>query len=70
MPILGGIHANRAKERPPHDLGAAEAALRGDRLHASRGLLQAAPRGFDPGALDEARGGHPDLAGEHAPKLP
>src|SRR5437667_11354280 len=66
MTVLGRIHPNRAKERPPHDLGAAEATLGSDGLDADRGLLESPPRGFDP---CESGRRHPDLTCEHAGKV-
>ncbi len=69
MTVLGRIHANRAKECPPHDLGAAEAALGGDGFDATRRLLKTPPSGFDPGALDEPSRRHADFAREHAGEI-
>src|SRR5438093_956586 len=63
-------HAEQAEEGPPHHLGAPEAALRGDGVHAVRRLLEAPARALDARALDEARRRETDLAREHAREVP
>src|SRR5260221_3498292 len=66
LAVLPGGDTDRAKERAPHRLGAAESTLGADGFEIVRSLCEQAARGLDPRGVDESRWRDSDFAREHA----